>query len=165
MLGKCENILLGIGAAAVILLGLLITASVVTRSLFGVALPDTIVLVRELMVAAIILPLAATTAARNHVSVSFFTDRLSARIRGWCIIFGSIVGMLALLPLIYSAGREFLHLTSSGSFYFGDLNLPKWPGRAIFVVGIAVCWIRLLTLAVMDIRAGAETTGLAESGH
>lgn len=165
MLGKLENILLGIGAVAVILLGLLITASVVTRSAFGVALPDTIVLVRELMVAAIILPLAATTAARNHVSVSFFSDRFSARIRGCCIIFGSIVGMLALLPLIYAAGREVIHMAASGSFYFGDLNLPKWPGRAIFVIGIAVCWLRLLALAVTDIRAGAETTGLAESGH
>lgn len=165
MLSKFENILLGIGAAAVILLGLLITASVVTRSLFGIALPDTIVLVRELMVAAIILPLAATTAARNHVSVSFFTDKFSARIRGGCIIFGSIVGMLALLPLIYAAGREVIHMALSGSFYFGDLNLPKWPGRAIFVIGIAICWIRLLVLAIADIRAGAEATGHAETGH
>ena len=153
MLRKIENLLLALAAVTVIILGLLITASVTTRALFGIALPDTIVLVRELMVAAIILPLAATTRERSHVAVEFLSDRFPAKLRAICIIFGSLFGLIALAPLVYASGREFLHMVSSGGYFFGDLDLPKWPGRALFFLGISLCWIRLIVLAAEDIRS------------
>ena len=37
---------------------------------------------------------------------------------------------VALAPLIYSGGREFFAAVEKGSFFYGDLNLPKWPGRS-----------------------------------
>ena len=151
MLGKLENLLLGLGAVAIIMLGLMIAANVVLR-LFGMALPDTVTLVRELMVAAILFPLAAATAARAHVTVEFITNRVGARLRSWLIVFGSVVGMLALAPLLYAGGRELVDTWTSGGFFFGDLSLPKWPGRLLFVIGIAACWLRLAELAIRDTR-------------
>jgi|TARA_R100000908_G_scaffold42310_1_gene19718 hypothetical protein len=62
------------------------------------------------------------------------------------------MGMIALGGLIYSGGREFLSVWEKGSFFYGDLNLPKWPGRLLFVVGIAACWLRLAELAIRDVR-------------
>ena len=152
MLVHLEKILLGLGAIAVIALGVLITANVVMRAGFSSAVPDSVTMVRELMVAAILLPLGAATAARAHVSVAFITDRFPARWRSWLIVFGSVMGLLALAPLIYAGGRDFLSVWQKGSFYYGDLNLPKWPGRLLFVLGIAACWLRLLELAIRDTR-------------
>ncbi|MCC1493632.1 TRAP transporter small permease [Cognatishimia sp. F0-27] len=152
MLFRLENVLLGLGALAVILLGTLIAGNVVARAVFGTALPDSVILVQELMVAAILLPLAATTAARAHVCVSFITDRMGARARSWLIVFGSVVGLLALTPLIYAGWRELSSNWASGSYYFGDLGLPKWPGRLLFVLGMAACWLRLAELALRDLR-------------
>ena len=63
MLVNLEKILLGLGAIAVIALGVLITANVVMRAGFSGAVPDSVTMVRELMVAAILLPLGAATAA------------------------------------------------------------------------------------------------------
>ena len=60
--------------------------------------------------------------------------------------------MLALVPLIYAGWREFISNWSSGSFYFGDLALPKWPGKLVFLLGFAACWLRLLELAIRDTR-------------
>lgn len=151
MLINLEKILLALGALAVIALGVLITANVVARSVFGGAVPDSVTMVRELMVAAITLPVAAATAARAHVSVAFISDRFGPRLRSCLIAGGSIVGMIALAPLIYAGGREFLAVWEKGSFFYGDLNLPKWPGRLIFVVGIAATFARLAELAVRDI--------------
>lgn len=152
MLINLEKILLGLGALAVILLGVLITANVVMRAGFSSQVPDSVTMVQELMVAAILLPLGAATAARAHVSVAFITDRFPDRFRSWLIVLGSVVGLLALAPLIYAGGRDFLGVWEKGSFYFGDLNLPKWPGRLLFVVGLAACWLRLAELAVRDTR-------------
>ncbi len=152
MLKRIETVLWSIGALAVIALGLMITANVAARALFQTGIPDSVIIVRELMVAAIVLPLGAATAARAHVSVEFLTNRLSPRKRSYLIVFGSLVGMLALLPLLYAGWREFVGTWSKGSFYFGDLGLPKWPGRLIFLIGIAVCWVRLADLAIRDTR-------------
>jgi TRAP-type C4-dicarboxylate transport system permease small subunit len=152
MLINLEKILLGLGAIAVILLGVLITTNVVARAVFSGNVPDSVTMVRELMVAAITLPIAAATAARAHVSVAFISDRFGPRLRSWLIVIGSVVGMIALAPLIYASGREFLSVWEKGSFFYGDLNLPKWPGRLLFVVGITATFARLAELAVRDTR-------------
>ena len=152
MLVPLEKILLGLGAAAVILLGILITTNVVARAVFASSVPDSVTMVRELMVAAILLPLAAATANRAHVSVAFISDRFSPRLRSWSIVLGSVMGMIALAALIYAGTREFLSVWEKGSFFYGDLNLPKWPGRLLFVIGITACWLRLAGLGIRDIR-------------
>lgn len=152
MLINLEKILLGLGALAVICLGVLITTNVIARAVFASSVPDSVTMVRELMVAAILLPLAAATAARAHVSVAFITDRFPDRSRSWLIVMGSLVGLIGLAPLIYAGGREFLSVWEKGSFYYGDLNLPKWPGLLLFVIGIAATWLRLLELFVRDLR-------------
>jgi TRAP-type C4-dicarboxylate transport system permease small subunit len=152
LLINLEKILLGLGALAVILLGILITSNVIARAVFASAVPDSVTIVRELMVAAILLPLGAATAARAHVSVAFVSDKFGDRLRSWLIVMGTFVGLIALAPLIYAGGREFLNVWQKGSFYYGDLNLPKWPGLMLFVIGIAATWLRLLELFVRDFR-------------
>lgn len=151
-MSRLEDVLLGLGAAAVIALGLMIGLNVLLREAFGTQLPDGVTLVRELMVAAILLPLASATAARAHVSVEFITNRFPARARSWLIVMGSVIGVLALAPLLYAGSRELWSAISTGAFFYGDLNLPRWPGRLLFVVGILACMVRLGMLAVGDMR-------------
>jgi TRAP-type C4-dicarboxylate transport system permease small subunit len=153
MLGRIETLFLYISILAIVLLAVMITGNVVTRALFGVSIPDAIVIVKELMVAAIVLPLAMATATRSHVVVEFLAARFPMRIQGWLIVFGSIMGLLALAPLIYAGVRELRHTVETGEYFFGDMELPKWPGRLIFLLGLVVCWLRFLALAAQDIRA------------
>jgi len=129
----------------------MITVNVVLR-LFGTSLPDSVVLVRELMVAAIVLPLAAVTTARAHVSVEVLVNQLPARITQGLILVGWIIGLLAFAPLVYAAWRELASTWSSGSYFFGDLSLPKWPGRLLFFVGVLAFWLRILVILIDDMR-------------
>ncbi|MEM7709484.1 MAG: TRAP transporter small permease [Pseudomonadota bacterium] len=152
MLHRIERLLLDLSVIAIFGLGLLITVSVAMRATMGGAIPDTIVIVRELMVAAIVLPLAAATAARSHIVVEFVSKMLPQRAQDVLVVAGSLAGVLALSPLIYAGWNELATNWTSGSFFFGELMLPKWPGRAIFLVGMVFCWLRLLLMAVEDIR-------------
>jgi len=169
MLQRIEKLLLELAVLAVLALGLLISASVVLRVFFNSGIPDTIVMVRELMVAAILLPLAAATSARAHIVVEFLTNQFPARIQGWFVVFGTGFGVLALAPLMYAGWNETVHSLNSGAFYFGQLNLPKWPGHLLFLIGISFCWLRLLLLLIADLkqlRAGlpvADTQATAPS--
>ncbi|KAF0676872.1 TRAP transporter small permease [Profundibacterium mesophilum] len=153
MLARLERLLLDLAVIAVIGLGLLITLSVILRATLNSGIPDTVVMVTELMVAAIVLPLAATTAARAHIVVEFVSNYLPWRAQDWLVVFGSAVGLAALAPLIWAGWREALHVIESGSFFFGQLSLPKWPGRVIFLFGISFCWIRLAVMMLGDIAA------------
>lgn len=152
MLYRIERLLLDLACCAILALGLLITVSVLLRVTVNSGVPDTIVMVRELMVAAIVLPLAAATTARAHIVVEFLSNRLSLRMQGWLVVFGGLFGLLALSPLLYAGWREVVHTFESGSYYFGQLNLPKWPGRVLFLIGMSFCWLRLLLLVIADVR-------------
>ena len=128
------------------LLALLIFADVLALNLFNSSVPDTIVIVRELMVLAIVMPLAAATSNRAPIAIEFVTNTLPARVTG------SLFGMLAITPILYSGGREFLHQWNTGSVFYGDLDLPQWPGRIAFIIGIALMWLRLAILVTVDMR-------------
>lgn len=151
MLRRIEMWLLDLAVAAVIALGLLITVTVVLRVTMNSGVPDTIVMVRELMVAAVLLPAAATTANRAHIVVEVISNKLPVPVQNALVVFGSVFGLIALAPLIYAGWREMTHTFASGAYFFGDLELPKWPGRVLFLLGIVVCWVRLLVLVVGDI--------------
>ncbi|MEQ6204361.1 TRAP transporter small permease [Sulfitobacter sp. HNIBRBA2951] len=153
MLVPLEKILLALGALAVILLGVLITSNVIARAAFNSFIPDSVIMVRELMVAAIVLPLAAATAQRAHVSVAFLSDRFNPRFRSWLIVAGALFGMLAFAPLIYKGVLELIKVIERGSFFSGDLDLPKWPGHLFFVLGLSAAWLRLAELFVRDLRS------------
>ncbi|WP_197918521.1 TRAP transporter small permease [Thiosulfatihalobacter marinus] len=152
MLRRIERLLLDLAVFAVIGLGVLITASVLLRAAFNSGIPDTIVIVRELMVVAIVLPLAVATLDRAHIVVEFLSNKMPTRVQDWLIVGGSIFGLFALSPLIFAGWRETVHTIESGAFFFGQLNLPKWPGRVIFLIGISFCWLRLLLMVIGDIR-------------
>ncbi|MBO9465183.1 TRAP transporter small permease [Tropicibacter sp. R15_0] len=152
MLKKVENLLLGLAALAVLVMGAMITVNVILR-LFGTSLPDSVVLVRELMVAGILLPLAVVTAQRAHVCVEVLTNRLPPRVTQGLILIGWVIGLLALAPMVYAGWRELAATWSKGSFFFGDLSLPKWPGRLVFFLAMSACWLRLLLVLIEDTRA------------
>lgn len=165
MLRRIELLLLDLAVVAVIGLGLLITTTVLLRVFFNSGVPDAIVMVRELMVAAIVLPLAVTTAQRAHIAVEFVANRLPETGQKALIVLGSVFGLLALAPLIYAGWREAAHAMTSGGFFFGELMLPKWPGRVIFLIGMSFCWLRLALMVVADLRAMRRGAPLAETGY
>ena len=167
MLHRLEKLLLDLAVVAVLGLGLLITAQVAMRTFLNSAVPDAIVMVGELMVAAIVLPLAAVTANRAHIAVEVVSNRLPQRAQDALLVFGTLFGLLALAPLIYSGWREAHEALVEGGYFFGDLNMPRWPGRVIFLFGVTLCWIRLALMLVRDVgrmRRG-ESIPAAEPVH
>ncbi len=150
MLDRLEKIFVDMAVIATISLAVLIFADVVALNVFNKSIPDTVIIVRELMVLAIIMPLAAATTSRAHIAVEFVTNFLPDRLVNWFVVFGSFFGVIALMPLIWSAGQELVYQWNTGSEFYGDLGLPQWPGRLAFVLGLMLFWLRLLLMAIGD---------------
>lgn len=160
-----ERIMLELAVVSAVALAFVITAAVLGRQLFGWAFPDIIILVRELMIPTIMLPLAAATAHRAHIAVTFLTDRMGPRARGALIVMGWVVALVAVLPLIYAAWRDFASAWSSGEFYDGQLSLPRWPMRAVFLAGLAAMAIRIALVALSDAAELRRTGTVSEPAH
>lgn len=165
MLKRIEKLFVDVATAAIILLALMIFADVIALNLFNSSVPDAVIIVRELMVLAIIMPLAAVTTQRAHIAVEFLTNMLSPRVVNCFVIFGTLFGVFAMTPLIYSGGKELMHQINTGSAFYGDLNLPQWPGRLAFVIGISLCWLRLVVMALSDIATIWRGGNLEPAGH
>ncbi len=167
MLDRIEKLFIDVATAAIILLALMIFADVVALNLFKASVPDAVIIVRELMVLAIIMPLAAATTQRAHISVEFLTNMLPPKVVEYFVVFGTLFGVFALTPLIYSGAKELMHQINTGSAFYGDLNLPQWPGRLAFVIGISLCWLRLLIMALGDMMTvwRGKTLNFEPTGH
>lgn len=160
-----ERIMLEFAVVSALALALVITANVIGRQFFGWGVPDIVIIVRELMIPTIVFPLAAATANRAHIAVTFVSDRMSPGARGRLIILGWFVALLAMLPLIYASWRNFSGSWISGEFYDGLLGIPRWPMKLAFLLGLVVMVIRLVLVALSDIAELRRTGTVAEGSH
>lgn len=153
MINKIENILLGIAGACIVSLCALITITVLTRSFFGFGVPDDVIIVKELMIGAIVLPLAAVSSARAHIAIEFLYNRFSPKVQTWLIAFASMFALIALFPITYAAFLKLAHVLEVDAYFFGHLSLPKWPGNLAFFVGMAFFCLRMALLFLQDLKA------------
>ena len=163
MLATVERALAGVAALCVIGLCLVITGTVLSRWLLGWGVPDDVTIVQELMIGAIILPLAYVTSNRSHIAVEVLYNRLGPRTQLYLLAFGTAFGFLALLPLTYAAWHEFSYAYESENYFFGDLELPEWPGKLAFFTGVFFFVLRLLLLTASDLQAAIHGNRATEN--
>lgn len=156
MLKRIEFMLDTLAAVAVVILCLLITANIISREIFSVGIPDSIIMVRELMVPAILFPLSAATANRAHVAVEFIANHFPDGLNRWIAVLAGVIGITTVTVLLLAGWFEFSKNYSSGAHYGGEFQLPKWPSRALFVMAIGVFWIRLVHVFWADLKAAVS---------
>lgn len=132
---------------------LTVTITVVSRALYRPIIPDEVLIVREIMVAAILFPLAAVTAARAHIAVTIFTDWAPPRVQTALSILAHLVGIIFATWLFIAGWRLLAGAWTSGEYYDGDIYVPMWIGYASFVLAIGVFLVRLVAGAVSEILA------------
>lgn len=150
VLHLAEKALVAVSVLAILMICALIFTGVVTRAMFSWSLPDTEIAVRELMIAAMIMPLAYVTANRGHIAVDIFVNLMPDRVKSWIDLLGSVVGLLVLLPITYGGWVGFSTAWVDGSYFYGEFELSEWPGKLAFFVGYMVFVLRLASLVVID---------------
>ncbi len=145
-----ERIGLDIASIVIVLLGILVTASVIGRVVWGVTIPDDIVIAGEFMVTLVALPWAFVTADRGHISVEIFTNWVPPTGRAFLDIVAGLVALIMVIPLTWATGVVFFEAWEFGNYFDGDLYLPEWPGRLAFFVGFAFMSLRFFLWLVKD---------------
>jgi TRAP-type C4-dicarboxylate transport system permease small subunit len=150
---RAERFLTALGMLAIGALCAIITVIFLSRWLYHPFIPDDVLIVRELMVAVILLPLASVTANRLHIAVTVFTDGKPDKTRLILSRFGNAIGLVFVGLLLLAGARSMLGAIETGEYYDGDIYIPVWIGYSVYVLGLAAFFLRLL---VSVIRPGAD---------
>lgn len=151
-----ERMLSALASMALAAMGVLVALVVLSRVLGVTLVPDSVLLVRELMVLVILLPLATITVLREHIAVTVFTSAFGPRVQRLLAVLGHLVGLVFASALFMAGMRLLSRSYASGEYYYGVLNIPQWVGHGLFVLGVGVFGIRLLVMLTRDIAACAR---------
>lgn len=150
-----ETVLLNISVICIVALGGTILLSVTLRELGFSGVDDEVVIIGEMMIGALILPLAFVAADRGFIAVEVLTNRCGRRVQTALNILSAVVGLCAAVPIAYAGYLSMAHAIATHTVFFGMLELPRWPGRVAFFIGYLVFCIRLVDLAVYEVLVGS----------
>lgn len=164
VLGWLEGASMAAAAAVVLAMAVMTAISVAGRELIGLPIPDDIVIQGIMMVAIIILPLAFVQAKGGHIAVTVATDWLPARGITLLKLIGTLIGLVLFAAIGWEAGKQVPGDFESGGYYDGVYEIPVWPPKVVFVVGIAVFVLRLALSAVLRTIELVRPNGPAKTG-
>jgi len=138
-----ENLAVVLASVALLLMGGIITASVLGRQLFFRPIPDDLLMVGLLMVPVIALPLAYIERYRGHISVTITTDWMGTRVLGLLRAFGSICMGVFFGGIAWMIALRVPQDFARGTYHDGVFQIPAWPMKIVFAIGIAIFILRL----------------------
>ncbi len=149
---KPERLIADLSVIGIALLCIVITMTVVSRWLYRGIIPDDVLIVRELMVAVILLPLAAVSARRAQIEVTIFTEHVRGRGKAALSAFGNLAGVF-FISILFAAGlRLFLGSWESGDYHDGTFYIPMWLANGVYVIGLTAFLLRLAGNLAVDLR-------------
>ncbi|MCE8005569.1 TRAP transporter small permease [Aestuariivita sp.] len=147
-----ENIALWTGCLALLIMGALVTGSVLGRSLFNAPIPDDLLMIGLLMVCVIVLPLSYVERSNGHIVVTVIADRLPVRVQRVLRIFGQLIFAAFMGTMGFVIARKVPSEFEQNLYYDGHLEVPTWPMKAVFAFGVAVFLLRIVTNIIRDLR-------------
>jgi TRAP-type C4-dicarboxylate transport system permease small subunit len=143
-LARLESLATYLGALTILVLGGLITASGIGRALFNTGIPDTITLAGLLMIPVVALPMAGVQAQDGHIAGTVTSDWMPARWISALRALGNVIGFAFFAAIIWFMMKKVPRDIATGAYYDGELELPVWPMKVGFAVGISLFLIRLI---------------------
>jgi TRAP-type C4-dicarboxylate transport system permease small subunit len=158
-----ERAAIAVAAVAVLAAGAIICINVAGRATLGFGIPDGEIIIQDLMVLAVVLPLAAVAGRRAHIAVDLFVRKLSPRAQRWLNAAMGVLAVLFLIPIVWSGWHNFSNAWRGGGYYDGGLEIAEWPGRLAFLVGLLIFVARSIHRIFTEYAGRGE--GETKPGH
>jgi len=138
-----ENLVLSVSCAALFTMGLIVTGSVVGRTVFNYPIPDDLLLIGLLMVCVIVLPLAYVERKDGHIAVTVISDLFPLRVQAFLTACGSLLFGLFLGTMGFMIAKKIPAEMAQNLYYDGQLDIATWPMKVVFAVGVMGFLFRL----------------------
>jgi TRAP-type C4-dicarboxylate transport system permease small subunit len=136
-----------VGGAGIVILMVLATAGAIGRK-FGQPVPDVLEACETIMFASVFLGMAYVALQRGHINVTMFTQRLSPRFQtildaGVLLLAAAVFGLLTWSSWVLAWQWFLMREIRLGAFPW-----PVWPFRFLFVVGMGLIALQLISIVV-----------------
>lgn len=154
-----------IGAVAIFLMMLHITADVIGKFVFNRPLPGTIPIVSQYyMVIAAFLPLAMVERLTGHISVEILYTAFPRTLRGIASIFATALGTVVFAAMTWATWGEAVKKYAIGAFsYEQGVKVPVWPSHFILPAGTALFTLVLLWRLFAQVMRVEDPSAFARS--
>lgn len=163
-----SSLLLWIAGLGIVIMLVLVTADVISRMLFNVAIPGTDTIVASyLMVATVFLPLAMIELLDENIAVDILRDRVPDFMKD---IFDIIAHLLAAgfyLILAWIYYEVAVEAFERKEFVTGTWDVPIWPARIFMPAGLFIAVLAAvmkLFLAFQALITGAKPASHDNTG-
>lgn len=143
-----ERMALGLAGLILLVMGGIMTASVLGKELFMRPIPDDLLMIGLLNVAIIALPLAYVEYSRGHIAVTITTDWMGVRVLGVLRALGALAMGVFFGAIGFMVTMRMPTEFERGAYHDGILQIPTWPMKAVFGFGILLLVLRLLASIV-----------------
>ena len=146
-----ENIAIAIAGLALFFMGGLIVTSILGKHLMLKPIPDDLLMVGLLNIAVIVLPLACVERSRGHITVTVTTDWMGAKSLNILNAFGAMCMAVFFGGIGTMVAKRMPDEIAKGAYYDGVLQIPTWPMKFIFGIGILLLVLRLIFTIIENI--------------
>lgn len=158
--GLLANLLIMVGAVAMISMMMHISIDVLARFLMGRSLFGTLEFVSYLyMIAVVYLPLAAIQIRREQIIVEFFSQWFSPRALWVTDVIAMFITIIYVGTILWWGFQEALRTLGREVIVIGNLDMPIWPTRWLLVIGLIALLVVLMSQFVRSLRAGPARHG------
>ena len=162
-----ERLFVGVANLALLTMMVIVTGSVIGRSAFNYPLPDDLLIVGLLMVVVVTFPLAYIQRRNGHISVTVISDRLPRRVQIVQRLFGNLLFGLFLGIMGFFVFKKVPREFAQKLYYDGQLEVPTWPMKTMFALGISFFLFSVLASIWRDLRgwrSGSDAPGAGAGG-
>jgi TRAP-type C4-dicarboxylate transport system permease small subunit len=123
---------------------LYITVHALLRYTIGRGLPSTYPLIQNLMVIVVFFALAQAQVEKQHIRITFLTDRLSGKLGTALDYLVYLVAVVFLFGMLWGGKVSFQESLSIKEYFAGSIRIPVYPARLAVVIGSAFILIRVI---------------------
>ena len=149
---RLESLVTYFGAAVILIMGAMITGSVLGRAFFNTGVPDMIIIAGIMMIPIIALPLAWVQSQDGHIAVTVTTDWMPARVISALKILGNVLGFVFFGAIAWFLVQKVPRDIATSAYYDGELDIPVWPMKIVFTVGVGLFLVRLIIDFVRNLK-------------
>ena len=136
-----------VGGTGIVILMLLATAGAIGRKL-GHPVPNSLEACETIMFASVFLGMAYVALQNGHINVTLFTQRLSPRAQAILDAFVLLLAATVFGLLTWSSWRLAWKWFLIREVRLGAFPWPIWPFRFLFVIGMGLIALQLISSAV-----------------
>jgi len=150
-IGKMNRLEATLGGALVALIGILISADIVTRTIRS-PMDWLIPVTTQVFIVVVFLGMGECEANRAHPRVDFLPNKIGGNAGQLLNVFAYVLAVLLVGIIFWRTSIEAIESTSIGEYILGIGEIPVYPSKIAIALGFLAYFLQLIVNSIEEIK-------------